>query len=466
MYKKIAAEDIAFFSSILKADQINHSEECLSEHASDHTEDLFYAPEMVLFPKNTAEVSQILAYCNQQKIAVTARGAGTGLSGGALPIFGGVSLSMKNFNKIMNIDTQNFQAIVEPGVINQVFQNAVAEKGLYYPPDPASHGSCFLGGNVAHSSGGPHAVKYGTTKDYILNLEVVLANGEVIWTGANTLKYSTGYQLTNLMIGSEGTLGVITKIVTKLIPLPKYNLLMLASFHSSEKACEAVAEIFKAGITPSAIEFMERDAIDYTLHYTGINFPVADWVQAHLLIEVDGNYLESLYQDCEIIQTVLESKEVGECLFAESDAEKAKLWSIRRKVGEAVKSFSVYKEEDTVVPRASLPELLKNVKEIGKKYGFHSVCYGHAGDGNLHVNILKNNMSDEDWNNNLPKGIKEIFLVCKKLGGTISGEHGIGLVQKPYMEIMFDNIHLDLMRGIKKVFDPNGILNPGKIFDN
>jgi glycolate oxidase len=317
---------------------------------------------------------------------------------------------------------------------------------------------------VAHSSGGPRALKYGTTKDYILNLEVVLPGGEIIWTGANTLKYSTGYHLTQLMVGSEGSLGFVTKIVVKLIPKPKHNLLMLAAFADPAKACEAVASVFQAGITPSALEFMERDAIAYTMQHTGIHFPLADWVQAHLLIEVDGNYPETLLQDCDRINEVLEAHECGDVLFADSDLEKERLWSLRRKVGEAVKSFSVYKEEDTVVPRAFLPQLLKGVKETGAKYGFQSVCYGHAGDGNLHVNILKGDMTDEQWNTQLKEAIREIFLLCKSLGGTISGEHGIGYVQKDYMTLMFSPFQLELMRSIKKVFDPKGIMNPGKIF--
>ena len=463
-YKKIDAGDIDFFISILGTDCVLTDPESRADYGHDQTEDFVFEPDVVLKPSSTEQVSRILEWCNNHLITVTARGAGTGLSGGALAIFGGVCLSSEKFNRILSIDESNFQAIVEPGVINQVFQDAVAEKGLFYPPDPASKGSCYMGGNVAHSSGGPRALKYGTTKDFILNLEVVLADGTIIWTGANTLKYSTGYHLTQLMVGSEGTLGFVTKIVVKLLPLPKHNLLMLASFNDAAKACEAVAKIFQKGITPSALEFMERDAILYTIAYTSVSHPLPDNAQAQLLIEVDGNYIETLYKDCEIINAVLEEAGVTDVLFADNDFEKNKLWALRRKIGEAVKAKSVYKEEDTVVPRASLPELLTGVKSIGKKYGFASACYGHAGDGNLHVNILKGALSDEVWNKTIKKAIVEIFELCKSLGGTISGEHGIGLVQQEFMPIMFTEYELDLMRGIKKVFDPNGILNPGKIF--
>ena len=373
---------------------------------------------------------------------------------------------MEKFNKIIEIDEANLQATVEPCVINYIFQEEVKKLGLFYPPDPASWGSCSLGGNVAHSSGGPKAVKYGTTRDYVLNLELVLPNGEIIWTGANTLKYSTGYNLTHLMVGSEGTLGIITKIVFKLIPLPKHDLLMLVPFKSAEQACKAVGEVFREGITPSAMEFMERDAIDWSIKYSGeVNFSIKEEWQALLLVEVDGNDVDVLMKDCEKIGEVMQNNDCDEILFADSAEQKNALWKIRRKVGEAVKSNSVYKEEDTVVPRAELPRLLKGVKEIGKKYGFKSVCYGHAGDGNLHVNIIKGDLSDRVWENDLPKGISEIFELCKALGGTISGEHGIGLVQKAYLPIVFSDYHLELMRGIKKVFDPNYILNPGKIFD-
>jgi glycolate oxidase len=372
---------------------------------------------------------------------------------------------MERFNSIVEIDERNLQVTVEPGVITQVLQEAVLAKGLYYPPDPSSRGSCYIGGNVAHNSGGPRAVKYGVVKDYVLNLEVVLANGDVIWTGANTLKNSTGYNLTQLMVGSEGTLGIITKIVLKLIPAPVYNLVMLVPFFSAEKACEAVSAVFRAGVVPSAMEFMERDAIDWVLRYrTDIAVEVLPNVQAHLLIEVDGNDMDVLFKDCERITEVMQAYEAGEVLFAESAAEKDSLWKMRRSVAEAVKSNSVYKEEDTVVPRAELPKLLKGVKDIGAKYGFKSVCYGHAGDGNLHINIVKGNLPDDFWQNELPKAIREIFALTVGLGGTLSGEHGIGWVQKNYMDIAFGNTSLNLQRGIKQVFDPKGILNPGKIF--
>lgn len=465
-YKEISANDIDYFISICQKENVFTDNESLYKYSKDETEDLSLLPQLVLKPNKVDQVASIMSYCNQHRIPVTPRGAGTGLSGGALPLFGGVLLSMERFNQIIEIDERNLQATVEPGVINQVFQDEVAKKGLFYPPDPASRGSCFLGGNIAHCSGGPRAVKYGVTRDYVLNLEVVLPNGEVIWTGANTLKNSTGYSLTHLMIGSEGTLGIVTKIVFKLIPLPQKNVLMLVPFDDAEKACAAVAAVFYKGIVPSAMEFMERDAIDWALKYVdGINLEVNANIQAHLLIELDGNDLDVLMKQAELVANVVAQFDCDEILFADTEAQKQNLWKMRRSVAEAVKSNSVYKEEDTVVKRAELPKLLKGVKDIGKKYGFKSVCYGHAGDGNLHVNIIKGELSDKTWNEEISKGITEIFQLCVQLGGTISGEHGIGLVQKKYLEIAQSKAQIELQIGIKSVFDPHNILNPGKIFN-
>ncbi|AMM50323.1 dehydrogenase [Rufibacter sp. DG15C] len=440
-------------------------QEEVKRYAHDETEDLHFYPEVVVKPTNAQEVSKIAKLCHDNYIPLTPRGAGTGLSGGALPIHGGVVLSMERFNKIINIDERNLQATVEPGVVNEEFQNAVKAKGLFYPPDPASKGSCFLGGNLSMSSGGPKAVKYGVTRDYVLNIEMVLPTGEIIWTGANVLKYSTGYNLTHLMIGSEGTLGIITKIVFKLIPFPPKNVVMLVPFRSSEEACAAVAQIFMAGITPSGLEFMEREALQWSSDYLKIDVPLPEDIEAHLIIELDGWDLDLLYQDAERVYGVLEKFNTGEVLLADTEAQKEDIWRLRRNVGNAVRYNSIYKEEDTVVPRAELPALLKGVKEIGQRYNFKSVCYGHAGDGNLHINIIKGDMSDDDWNNKLTEGIKELFRLCVALGGTISGEHGIGLVQKPYMHIALQEKQFELMRGIKKTFDPHGILNPGKIFE-
>jgi glycolate oxidase len=466
VFNKISEAILAELISVVGAHSIISSEADMENYSHDETEDLHYYPEVVVKPKNTAEVAAIMQLCNKNLIPVTPRGAGTGLSGGALPIRGGLLLSMEQFDKILAIDTENLQATVEPGVITEIFMNEVAKHGLLYPVDPASKGSCFIGGNVSHGSGGPRVVKYGTIREYVLNLEVVLPNGDVIWTGANTLKYASGYNLTQLMIGSEGTLAVITKIVVKLIPKPTVDALLLASFKTNEAACGAVSAIFRAGVVPSALEFMERRGVEWVIDKAGVSFNLQPGIEAYLLIEVDGNNQEVIFSDCEKINSVLEEFDCQEVLFADTAAQKDELWKVRRTMPVSVKAHTVYKEEDTVVPRASLPQLIKGIKAAGSKYGFESICYGHAGDGNLHVNIIKGSMSDEDWKYKLKDGIKEIFELTVALGGTISGEHGIGLVQKDYMAIKYSPIHFALWQGIKQTFDPNGILNPDKIFNN
>jgi len=464
VFSKITAEILSAIQSIVGPDNIITNHDSLEKYSHDETEDLHYYPEVVVKPGAPEEIAALIKLCNEKMVPITPRGAGTGLAGGALPIMGGISLAMERFNKVLQIDEQNLQATVEPGVITEVFMDAVAQKGLLYPVDPASKGSCFIGGNVSHGSGGPRVVKYGTIREYILNLQVVLPSGEIIWTGANTLKYSSGYNLTQLMIGSEGTLGIITKIVTKLIPRPTADALLLASFASLDDAAAAVSAIFRAGIVPSALEFMERRGVEWVKEHDGIMFDLKDGIEAFLLIEVDGTNQDVIFSDCEKINIVLEEFNCQDVLFADTAAQKEELWRMRRTMAVSVRSNSIFKEEDTVVPRANLPKLIKGIKEIGRKYGFETVCFGHAGDGNVHTNVIKGNMSDDHWNNKLKGGIREIFELTVSLGGTISGEHGIGLVQKEFMSIKFTPAHFALWRGIKNVFDPNGILNPGKIF--
>ena len=455
------------FEKLLPAERIHFEGEVMDFFSKDETEDLCFRPWVVAEPESVEEVSSLVKAAFDHDIPVTPGGARTGLSGGALAVNGGLVLSLRRMNRILNIDLKNNQVVVEPGVITEVLQNAVEEKGLYYAVDPASKGTCTIGGNLAENSGGPRAVKYGVTKDWVLNLQVVLADGQVIETGANTLKNSTGYNLTALMVGSEGTLGVITRATLKLLPLPKFSALMFVPFRNVSDACRTVSEIFLSGETPSALEFMESDAMVMTQEFTGnkeIHLDPDD--EAYLLIEVDGANEEEIMPQCERILSVLELQSAGEVLFAQSSDEKDKLWYLRRRVGEAVKASSIYKEEDTVVPRARLPELMSAVKSLGQEYGFRSICYGHAGDGNLHINILRDDLSEEMWSEVLPVAIRKLFTEVVALGGTLSGEHGIGFVQKEYMDIALSPPNLLIQRGIKNVFDPKGILNPGKIFPN
>jgi len=461
----LTATHIGDFKKIVGDKFVFVDEESLNNYGHDETENLLYLPEVVIKPRTTEEISAILKICNKEKIPVTPRGAGTGLSGGALPHLGGVLLSMERMNSIIEIDERNLQVTTEPGVITEILQNAVKEKKLFYPPDPSSRGSCFIGGNIAENSGGPKAVKYGVVKDYVMNLEVVLPSGEIIWTGSNVLKNSTGYNLTQLMVGSEGTLGIVTKIVLRLIPLPAYDLLMLVPFKNLEQAGEAVSAIFRAGFVPSAMELMEIDSLKIVSKFVGTTLSVTDDTAAHLIIEVDGNNMDVLMGEMEAISNLLTQYDIGEIYFADDAQQKAELWKLRRRVAEAVKLIGYTIEEDTVVPRAELPALIHGVKELGKKHDFEVVCYGHAGDGNLHIRIRKEGIPNSHGNAVMTTALKELFELVKGLGGTISGEHGIGLIQKPYMDIIFKEANFRLMREIKKAFDPNNILNAGKIFD-
>jgi glycolate oxidase len=463
MFNKIDFGNIESLYKIAGKDNVYVDKEILEIYSRDYTENLSFLPDIVIKPSNVSQISSIVLLANEINIPIVPRGGGTGLSGGALPVHGGICLSLEKLNNIIEIDDRNFQVTTEPGVITQVLQEKCEEKGLYYPPDPASKGSCTIGGNLAECAGGPHAVKYGVTKDYVLGIEFVSPTGEIITTGAGVLKNVSGYNLTQLIIGSEGTLGIITKIILKLIPLPRYKKVLLAAFNEIEKCADSVAKIFQAGITPSAIELMEKAATDAAERQLGKKFPNSD-AAAQLLIEVDGNYEDSLMQDIEKIAEVLEANGSYDIILAEDENKMKELWALRRCIGEAVKSISEYKEEDTVVPRAKMPELIKGVKEIADRYGITAICYGHAGDGNVHVNILKNGMSDEKWNSGLHKAIQEIFQLTVSLGGMISGEHGIGFSQKNYLPIALSNDELNLMKKIKNVMDPKGILNPGKIF--
>jgi glycolate oxidase len=465
--QQITTEILAQIKSIVGAEYVFTDEESFEKYGSDETEKLHYSPAVVVKPRKAEEISALMQLANKHLIPVTPRGAGTGLTGGALPHLGGLVIAMERFNSILEIDERNLQVTTEPGVITEVLQNAVKEKGLFYPPDPASKGSCFIGGNISENSGGPKAVKYGVVKDYVLNLEIVLPTGEIIWTGSNVLKNATGYNLTQLIVGSEGTLGIVTKIVLRLIPHPKFDLLMLAPFDSLEKASEAVSAIFRAGITPSAMELMEIESIKLAsklCESTAIT--ITDNLAAHLIIEVDGNDKDVLMKDMEAIADVLTNFEVGELYFADDAQQKTELWKIRRKANEASVAAGYTIEEDTVVPRAELPKLIKGVKALAAENGFKVVSYGHAGDGNLHVRI-NHPLYKKSYENEVIQDILfKIFELVKSLGGTISGEHGIGLIQKSFMPVMFDPITMELMKGIKKVFDPNHILNAGKIFDS
>jgi glycolate oxidase len=468
-FQKITPAFIQALETALGTEAVFLDSAIREAHAEDTSFKLHHAPEVVVKPSDTEGVSKLLRLCHEARIPVTVQGARSGIVGGAVPICGGVALSMERFDKILHIDKANYQVTVEPGVITEHLQNQLQADGLFYPPDPSGRGWSFIGGNIATNAGGPRCVKYGVTRDYVLNLEIVLATGEVMWTGVSALKNSTGYNLTHLITGSEGTLAVVTKIVLKLLPYPAYNLLMLAPFERAEDACTAVARIFQAGVIPSALEFMDSTALHYAARYIGgAPFPILPEHEAQLIIEVDGQEMDTLYRDCEKIAEAIADLNVGEILFADSEAQKNDLWKLRRNVAHALIQLCYGKlTDDAVVPRTVLPDLLRGVKTLETELNFKTANVGHVGDGNMHVILINENPneSEVDWYARMQPVKRAIFELIKSLGGMLSAEHGVGYVQKPFMPIFFNEAHLNILRGIKKTFDPHGILNPQKIFD-
>lgn len=460
-------EYITYFIELLGKDLCFYDEKTLIDYSYDHTENLKFLPSIVLKPKTVEQISQIVQYCNQHKIPITPRAGGTGQMGGALPIHAGIIISIEKLNKIIDIDTQNFQATVEAGVINFHLQQALEPLGFLYGPDPSSWGSSFIGGNIATNAGGLRAVKYGVTSASVLNLEVVLPNGDIIWTGANTLKNSTGYNLTQLFIGSEGTLGIVTKAVLKIIPKPKTDITILIPFHNLEDSAKAVTDIFKNGLFPCSLELMERNALEQAMaHLEDNSIPLQENVQAHLLVSFDGESQEELMPLIEKTISVLENYTTEEIYFADNEMDKSRLWQMRRKIAEIVKANGYTIEEDTVVPRAKLPDLINFVHQLALKNNLKVVCYGHAGDGNLHIRFNHSQYKNSYNNPFIQAILYDLFQYIYSLGGTISGEHGIGLIQQPYLPIVFTKANLKIQKNIKNAIDPNNIMNPGKVVNN
>jgi glycolate oxidase len=433
----------------------------LEPYSHDYTEDFRFPPEVAVRPRTTEEVARVVRLANDALVPVTAQGGRTSLSGGALCVHGGIALSLERMNRIVEVDAENLFAVVEPAVITQALQEEVEKRGLFYGPDPASRGSCTLGGNVAHCAGGPRALKYGVTKDWVTGLVAVLPSGEVIRTGGKLMKNVTGYNLTQLLVGSEGTLAVVTEITLKLIPLPKFRRTMLAPFPDLVSAARAVTRIFDARIVPCCVEFMDRAAVEAAEKRKAASFPAKG--AATLLVEVDGNDEALLEREAERVGEACVAEGAPDVFLAMDEEQRRFIWDLRRSIGEAVKSLAPYKEEDTVVPRARLPELVAAVEEVSRRHGLTAVSYGHVGDGNLHVNILKLGVTEEEWRTRVPAAVREIFERTLALGGQITGEHGVGYVQREFLPMAYPEHQIELMRELKRVFDPKGILNPGKI---
>ena len=449
-------------SRLLPAEILHADPESLARHARDETEDLCSPPEVVVRPRSEEEVRAVLSAAKRLRVAVTPQGGRTGLSGGALPVAGGIALDLTAMNRILEIDRENLFAVVEPGVVTQVLQEEAEKVGLFYPPDPSSRGSCTIGGNIAENAGGPRAAKYGVTGRYVSGLRVALPGGELLDLGGKTRKDVAGYDLVSLFVGSEGTLGVVTRATLRLLPLPTHRQLLWASFADEASALAAVTRLYASGHEPSACEFMERRAAAVSSERLKLALP-AD-ADAHLFVEADGFAESDVVRDVEAFGEILLSCGALDVRVAIAPREQADFWRLRRTVGEAVKDLGPYAEEDCAVPRSRLPELLAAVRATASRRGLTAVCYGHAADGNIHVNLVQPAGERERWLAQREAAVEEIFRSVVALGGTITGEHGVGLTQKSYLGLRHSPETLAAMRAIKSVFDPEGLLNPDKIF--
>ena len=417
-------------------------------------------PDAVVFPETVMQISGIMKLANREKIPVVPRGAGSGFSGGSLPVSGGLVMAMKNFDRIVEIDSDNLQAVVEPAVVTSHLQAEVEKIGLFYPPDPASMNFSTIGGNIAENSGGMRAVKYGVTKDYVMGLEVVLPDGEIIHSGSKCVKDVVGYNLTQLFVGSEGTLGIITKAILKLLPLPETRETLTAAFSSMQTAGKTVSDIIRNRIIPTTTEFMDKYAIRLVEDYLHLGLPLD--AEALLLIETDGD-AEQAEKNIRRVKAVCEANMAVEIRIARNEKERNDLWKARRSVSTSLGKLGAVKvNEDIVVPRSRVPDIIEKIEEIREKHNVLIVNFGHAGDGNIHVNMMSNR-NEEDLER-VHEAAGEIFRAAIDMGGRISGEHGIGITKRNYIGWNIEAPTLNLMKKIKKLFDPNNILNPGKMF--
>jgi len=460
---RLDSEIINSLGDIVGKDNVLMARESLEPYSHDETPGLSHLPDVVVKPKTAEEISKIMKLANEKEVPVTPRAGGTGLSGGAVPWLGGILMSFERMNRIKEIDTENAMAVVESGVIVQNLEEEAAKYGLFYPPDPASLDSCMIAGNVAECAGGARAFKYGVTRNYVKGMEVVLPQGEIIRLGGKLIKNVTGYSLMDLIVGSEGTLAIVTEVILKLLPLPEAKIDLLIPFNSIEQAVNTAVKIIKSGIVPATIELMEREAIKASERYLEKKTPFSD-AEVHILVELDGKK-ENIEKEYEILGELALENGAIDVYVAEDKGEQDRVWEARRAISEALKSKSEIDHEDVVVPISEIPNLFRNLKELEKKYLLKIVCYGHVGDGNIHVNVLKETMEEKKWREIIPKLVREIFDIVVQRGGMISGEHGIGLAKKAYLPLALDSAQIELMKRIKIAFDPKNILNPGKIFD-
>ncbi|MBN2281823.1 MAG: FAD-binding protein [Candidatus Marinimicrobia bacterium] len=469
-YKKVTQEIVDKLINIVGERNVIWNEpDKLENYSHDEITDKKYAqmPDVAVKPKNAQEIAEIMKLANKEQVPVTPRGAGSGLSGGAVPIYGGIVMLFDRMNKILEIDKTNMMAVVEPGVITNELNQLIEPDGLFFAGYPMSVESCYIGGNLAENAGGGRAVKYGVTGRYIMGLEFVTPEGEILNLGGKLMKNVVGFDLLKLLIGSEGTLGIFTKVIIKLLPVPKARVDLLVPFADPETAINAVPRIMtESGIIPTAIEFMDKLSFETSYKFLNEHFSHDD-AGAMLLIELDGTDPEVLEKEYEMVGKLCQDNGALEVYIADNHTTIERVWRVRRNVAEAFMVYSpVQSLEDIVVPIGSIPKILKDIKTIAEKHDVLIPTYGHAGDGNLHATVVKKQeMSLEKWEETLPKVLLDLYAKTHEYGGSISGEHGIGHKRKKYMVDSVGAPAVELMKRIKRAFDPNNILNPGKIID-
>ncbi|MEA3353832.1 MAG: FAD-linked oxidase C-terminal domain-containing protein [Campylobacterota bacterium] len=459
----IETKHLEEFKKIVGDENVKSDKAHLIAYCYDATKERF-EPDAVVFPRDKHDVSKILRYCNEHKVVIVPRGAGSGFTGGALPSNGGIILSLeRHMNELIEIDMKNMVAVVQPGLVNMQLQKAAQEVGLFYPPDPASEEYSTLGGNVSENAGGMRAAKYGITKDYVVALEAVLPNGEIIKAGKKTIKDVAGYNIAGILTASEGTLAIITEITLKLIPKPKHKKTYMGIFPTVNDAMNAVFKSLSSGANPVAMEFLDALCIKALKE----KFPQIDLPQnagGVLVGDVDGSLIDEVDYQLDVLDKSFKQNGAVDFIVAKDDKESNDLWFARRNASPAVTIYGTLKlNEDISVPRAMLPEALDAIYAIGEKYGFQVPCFGHSGDGNIHVNVMVKDKTNKEEVHKGHECIKEIFQMVVDMGGTLSGEHGIGLSKAPFMNIAFSDAELELFKNIKKAFDPNNILNPHKM---
>ncbi|OJH38213.1 FAD-binding oxidoreductase [Cystobacter ferrugineus] len=445
--------------AVLSAGQVRRDAPTLESYARDESDSGVYPPDLVVFPEDTAQVSAVFRTCQALGVPFTPCGARSGKSGGSLPLRGGVAVSLERMNRILSVSVEDLTAVAQPGVITGDFMKAVEAQGLFYPPDPNSWEFCTLGGNVAENAGGPRALKYGVTRDYIIGLEWVLPSGEVLRVGRRTLKGVAGYDLVGLFVGSEGTLGVATEITVQLVPRPRYVKTALVVFDSVYAAAHAITAVLTAGILPRTLELLDDTALHAVRHR---GFPFPEGAGAAVIAEVDGNVEEGLFAELTQLGEICEREGAREVLVAQDESQRERLWTARRLVSPALRALKPHKiSEDIAVPRSRIPDIIRALKDMGEELGLLVATYGHAGDGNLHANLLYDGPHQRAL---VEKGIQRMLELTVAMGGTITGEHGVGHAKREYLAMEQAEGVLALQRRLKEFFDPSGLLNPEKIF--